>query len=220
MKKLLFSLLLALAPPLAAAAAGPLEHDLARGLAYVRVHTLPADLPTTPARRGATILDLRYTSAGPGATTALGDWLKSHCTAVSRVFVLVNADSAAGVLAYFNAHTPSAGLVTLGSPTRGFTPDIVITVSPAAERTAYDALEKGTPVAALLADPTVKLRHDEAAIALERTAPAGAATDADGDLADPADAAPPSPPAPPVVTDHVLLRAVQLHQALVALRKL
>jgi len=214
------SLVLLLAPALAAAAAGPLERNLGPGLTYFRLHVLPADLPVAPGRRGASIVDLRFTVDEPGATAALGDWLKSHCAIATPVFVLLNGDTAPAVLAYFGDHSAMAGLVTLGTPSPGFTPDIIVKIASAVERTAYDALDKGTAVESLLADRMDKPRHDEAAIAQERTAPVGDDTASDTDLADPAKNAPATPTAPPPVTDYTLLRAVQLHQALVALRKL
>ncbi len=224
MKKFLLSLLLILAPALAAAPAtvpaNPLERDLGHGLAYFRVHTLPADLPAATAPRGAVVLDLRYTRTESGATAALGDWLKSHGSTATPVFVLLNADTAPAVLAYFTSHDPVAGIVTIGGATSGYTPDITLKIHPSAERAAYDALEHGTPVESLLLDSTDKPRHDEASIAQERAAPADDSADSDSDIASPGEAAPIAPAAPRPVIDYALLRAVHLHRALLALRKL
>ncbi len=216
MKKLL--LLLALAASAAApAAAEQLARDLGKGLTYSRVHALPADLPAATGKPGAVVLDLRYARGEEGATAALGSWLKTR-SAAAPVFVLLNADTAPVVLAYFTAHDPGAGLVTLGVTSPVFSPDITLKISPTAERTAYEALEHGTPLATLLTDPSAKPRHDEAAIAQEHAAPADDAPTPDTDLAETPAAAPPPPP-PPVI-DHVLLRAVHLHRAMLALRKL
>ena len=221
MKKFLLPLLLIVAPALAAnAPAEPLERDLGHGLAYFRVHSLPADLPATAARRGAVVLDLRYTRGESGATAALGGWLKSHGSTTTPVFVLLNADTAPAVVAYFTSHDPVAGLVTLGGAASGYTPDIALKIHPAAERAAYDALEHGTPVESLLIDSPDKPRHDEASIAQERAAPADESTDADTDIANPGEAAPITPATPRPVIDYALLRAVHLHRALLALRKL
>ena len=218
MKKTL--LLLALAAGFAAtAAAEQLARDLGKGLTYSRVHALPADLPASTAKPGAIVLDLRYARGDHGATAALGSWLKSR-NAAAPVFVLLNADTAPVVLAYFTAHDPGAGLVTLGVTSPAFTPDITLKISPAAERTAYEALEHATPVETLLTDPSAKPRHDEAAIAQERDGPADDAASPDTDLADTPSAATAPPPPPPPVIDYVLLRAVHLHRALLALRKL
>ena len=218
MKKLL--LLLVLASGFASAAsAEQLSRDLGKGLVYCRVHALPADLPAATTKPGAVVLDLRYARGEAGGTAALGTWLKSR-NAAAPVFILLNADTAPAVLAYFTAHDPTAGQLTLGAASPGFTPDIALKISAAAERTAYDALEHGTPVDSLLTDPLDKPRHDEAAIAQERTAAADDATAPDTDLADPVDAATAAPAAPPAVIDYALLRAVHLHRALLALRKL
>jgi hypothetical protein len=219
MKKFILSLLLILATGLAAAPADRLERDLGHGLAYFRLHTLPADLPLATARRGAAILDLRYTRIEPGATAALGAWLKSHSSTATPVFVLLNAETDPAVLGYFTSHDPVAGLVTLGPARSGFVPDITLKISPAAERAAYDALEHGTLVETLLTDPANKPRHDEASIAQERAAAADDAAGPDTDLADSGESATPAPVPAPVI-DYTLLRAVHLHRALLALRKL
>jgi hypothetical protein len=217
MKKFLLLLTLALAFA-SSAPAEPFARDLGKGLTYCRVHVLPADLPAASGPHGAVVLDLRYARVEAGATAALASWLKSR-SAAAPAFVLLNAETAPEVLAYFNSHEPTAGLVTLGADSPGFTPDLPLQISATAERTAYEALEHGTKVEKLLTDPADKPRHDEAAIAQERTTPADDPVAPDTDLADPAAAsAPPAPPPP--VTDYVLLRAVHLHRSLVALRKL
>jgi hypothetical protein len=225
MKKFLFLVLLlpALGPAAAGAAtaaATPLARDLGHGLAYFRLHTLPADLPAGPARHGATILDLRYTRTEAGATVSFGAWLRSHSSATTPVFVLLNPETAPVLIDYFSGHDPVAGLVTLGAAGSGFVPDISLRVHPAAERAAYEALEHGATVESLITDPTDKPRHDEASIAQERNAPPDDSLDSDSDIAVPGDAAPivAAPPRP--VIDYTLLRAVQLDRALLALRKL
>jgi hypothetical protein len=214
MKKFLLALLIAAAPSLGLATPARLERDLGHGLAYCRVHSLPADLPANSGKPGAIVLDLRYALGDDSAAPVLGAWLKVHCAATTPVFVLVNADTAPALLAYLAAIEPPAGLVTLGTTSPRFEPDIALKISPAAERIAYDALEHGTPVDSLLTDSAVKPRHDEASIAQEHTgAPAGATT---GD----ADDADETPATPPPVIDYALQRAVHLHRALLALRKL
>ena len=230
MKKFLVTFLLVVAPALiaapaatataASAPAGRLERDLGHGLTYFRLHALPADLPLATARRGVSILDLRYTHDEPGATLALGDWLKTHSSPTTPVLVLLNSDTAPDLLDWFNAHDPLPGVVTLGCVGSAFTPDIALRIHPAAERAAYDALEQGTPVEKLLVDPTDKPRHDEASIAQERNAAADSTADSDTDIANPGEPAPIVATAPRPVIDYALLRAVQLHHALVALRKL
>lgn len=219
MKNILALLLLATAPCLAATP-GRLERDLGQGLAYCRVHALPADLPAAAAKSGALVLDLRYARGDDDAASALGAWLKSRSSAATPVFVLVNAGTAPAVLAYFTAHEPPAGLVTLGAASPGFEPDLALKIPPAGERAAYDALEHGTPVETLLTETSAKPRHDEASIAQERTGSSDDSAAVDSDLPDPADAAAATPAAPPALIDFALLRAVHLHRALLALKKL
>ena len=235
MKRFLLSLLLAAAANLCGAAPAPLVRQLGQGLAYLRVHVLPADLLSISAQpvplmldlRHASsakpvpvVLDLRYATAADGAAPALGAWLKAHCSAKTPVFVLVNAETAPALLAYFAAVEAPAGLVTLGPISPRFEPDIALKLSPAAERVAYDALEHGTPLDSLLTDNSVKTRHDEASIAQERTGAAGEPTTGNDDGADAEETAAVSPATPPPVIDYALLRAVHLHRALLALRKL
>jgi hypothetical protein len=220
MKRFLLALLLAAAPGLSFAAPARLERDLGHGLAYCRVHSLPADLPAASGKPGAVVLDLRYARGDDSAAPALGAWLKVHCTATTPVFVLVNAETAPALLAYLAAIAPPAGLVTLGATSPRFEPDIALKISPAAERVAYDALEHGTPLDSLLTDSSVKPRHDEASIAQERTGAPGDATTGDPDASDADETTAATPAAPPPVIDYALQRAVHLHRALLALRKL
>jgi len=217
MKPYFLALLVVLVPAVAVAAPDRLEKDLGQGLAYCRVHALPADLPTAPPR-GALVLDLRFAHGDDNAATAFGAWLKLHATVATPVFVLINADTAPSALAYFAAHEPGPGLVTLGPRSSRLETDIVVKTSDRADRAAYEALEHGTALATLLTDPLVKARHDEASIAQERTGPA--ADEDDSDPSDSASAAPSAPAAPPPVIDYVLLRAVHLHRTLLALRHL
>ena len=145
------------------------------------MHSLPADLPAASGKPGAVVLDLRYALGDDSAAPVLGAWLKFHCAATTPVFVLVNAETAPALLAYLAAIESPAGLVTLGTISPRFEPDIALKISPAAERVAYDALEHGAPVDSLLTDRAVKPRHDEASIAQERTGAPGDATTGDAD---------------------------------------
>jgi hypothetical protein len=218
MKKLLPCLFLAAL----SAGAAPLERDLGQGLAYCRVHRLPADLPVAPGKPSPLVLDLRFALSDESATTALGAWLRFRSSTAAPVLVLLNADTAPAVLDFFAALEPPAGLVTLGAASPRLAPDIAVNISAAAEHTAYDALEHGTPLDTLLTDPSPKPRHDEAAIALERTNPPDGSAPADSDGPDSADgaAAAAAPAVPPPVIDSVLQRAVYLHRSLRALKKL
>jgi hypothetical protein len=101
-----------------------------------------------------------------------------------------------------------------------------VSVAPSVERRAYDALEKGASIDSLISAPVVKERNDEERLDqehLEDSAPPDQARDAPkSETADSApDAGQPAmPPAPPPLIDPVLQRAVQLHRALVALKRL
>ena len=202
--------------------AAPLERDLGQGLAYCRVHRLPADLPAASGKPGPLVLDLRFALSDNDGAAALGAWLRFRSSTAAPVLVLLNAATAPAVLDYFAAIDPPAGLVTLGAASPRLAPDISVKVSADAEHTAYDALEHGTPLDTLLTDASTKPRHDEAAIALEHTNPPDGSSSAGSDEPDAADraAAAPTPAVPPPVIDTVLQRAVFVHRSLRALRKL
>ncbi len=218
-------LLLSLAPlTLPAAPPDGGERDLGQGLAYLRVHALPADLPATPAKPGALVLDLRYARGDAAAAAALGAWLQFRTTRHAPIFLLVNAATAPALLDYLETHPAFPGLVTLGTASSRFVPDLTLTITAGAERAAYDALAAGQPLASLLADLPDKPRHDEAAVAQEHAAPPADEDAADGDPADSSEPAPavsaPAPTVPPRAIDRTLQRAVHLHRALLALGRL
>ena len=203
-----------------AARGASLDRDLGQGLAYHRVHQLPADLPTAEvARRQPCVLDLRYVEGGAYAAAALAAWLKFHATAHAPVFILANAATSSVLVAPLSSHHPGASLVVIGGVADGFAPDIALKISPVAERQAYDALERGVAIDSLLTENADKPRNDEAKLAKDR------ATDVS-----PADELPVNPPGdsdnaskpkpPPPLIDAALQRAVQLHRTLVALKKL
>ena len=194
-------------------AAAPLEHDLGHGLRLYRLHELPDDLPPAPAGSGKVppcVVDVRYVKADSDAATAFVAWLKFRAKPRSPVFVLANGASASAVLGALAKREKDGGIVVIGPPNRMLEPDIAVRVSGDDERRAYEALEKGTAVSALLTDNPDKVRNDEASLSRDRLAEASADTAAD--------ALAPKRTAPPV--DASLQRAVHLHRALVALRKL
>lgn len=202
--------------------AAPLELDLGEGLGYFRAHTLPADLPPASAKPRPLVLDLRFSTASDGAANALEAWIKFRATAATPVLVLVNADTPAAfhsVLASFKAQP---GFLTLGAATPDFTPDLALDTKGDVERRAYDALEHGTSVDSLTRQNTDKPRNDEASLMHERENPADDfADDPLNDLTDHDDAPPArTPPAAPPLIDVALQRAIQLHRALLALKRL
>jgi len=105
-------------------------------------------------------------------------------------------------------------LVVLGPAARNFEPDISLAVAPAVERRAYDALENGASADSLITEPVEKARNDEERLDRDRLA----------DSAPPDQGVEPGQPAParepPPLIDPVLQRAVQLHRALLALKRL
>ncbi len=199
---------------LTTARAAPLERDLGQGLGYVRLKQLPADLPAgEPGRAKASVLDARYVAADGAAAMAFGAWLKFRATARTPVFVLVNADTSPALRAELRAHDPAGGIVVIGVATAQFRPDSAVAISPQDERRAYDALAEGTTVEALLTDNPGKVRNDEASLAK------GQPNDPPPVPAElPVDAPPAKRNGPPV--DVALQRAIHLHRALVALKRL
>jgi hypothetical protein len=194
------------------AVAAPLERELGSGLTYYRVHELPGDLPAKPnGRVGAAAVDVRYVQADENATTAFMAWLKFRGTTRSPVFVLANAETSAALRKALAEHERGAGVVVIGIPSRQFHPDVAVTGSAQSERRAYDALEQGVATAVLLTDNPAKVRNDEASLSKDRLAEASA------DAAEDSLAGKRTPP-PPI--DVALQRAVHLHRALVALKKI
>jgi hypothetical protein len=216
MKSFFAVLLLAFVAIPAHAASAPLQRDLGRGLAYIRIHALPDDLPPAHTLPGALVLDLRYVRSTGTGVTALGAWLQFHSSPRTPVLVLVNGATAPAVLDFLENSGSLPGLLTLGPPSSRYVPDVALKVPPATERSAYDALEGATMVESLLDDTPVKVRHDEASLAQESATAAAADEGITGDDSAPEIAAPKPPP--PLI-DVTLQRAVQLHRALVALRR-
>ncbi len=228
--KLRLSAFLALALlALTALRAAPVTRDLGAGLAYSRVHLLPADLPLPPDQPAPLVLDLRYAATDRAGIDAFDAWLKFRARPGTPVFVLANAETARGLRQVLAAHRNNPSLIVIGPAGDGFSPDISIAVGHDAERRAYDALEAGASIAALTVENAGKPRRDEASIAHEHANPSASdAGDPEADdpnmvddtdtTAAPAPAAKPAPPALPI--DRALQRAVQLHRALAALKRI
>jgi hypothetical protein len=209
MKPIGLVLVFLLLAPLWAAPAAPVERDLGGGLVYVRVHRLPADLPAKPAGRVAPcVIDVRYVEAADDAAAAFSAWLKFRANPRAPVFVLANSETSAPLLKVLAAGERGAGVVLVGIESDRFRPDVPVKSTSADERRAYDALEKGTALANLLADHPNKVRHDEASLTRDRPLDPPPADEAAGGTTGSA----------PV--DATLQRAVHLHRALVALKKL
>jgi hypothetical protein len=206
-------LLAALAP--CAGLSAPDARDLGQGLAYFRIHSISTDLPTGESARGrACIVDVRYVRGDRVASTALLSWLKAHAGPKSPVFLLANPGTAQVLLVPLNSAGAVPDLVVLGPAARDFEPDISVHVTPSAERRAYDALEKGASIDSLVTEQVEKPRNDEERLDREHLSDSAAPDQA----ADTGQAAPPQ--AAPALIDPVLQRAVQLHRALLALKRL
>jgi hypothetical protein len=214
--------------PAEAPAATP--QDLGRNLTYLRLRRLPDDAAALAAawKAPALIVDLRHAAGDPAQAPPTDLPLRPR---TAPLIVLTGPDTAPALFAMIRGH--AAALISIGLAAPGLTPDIVLSVSPEADRRAYDALEASASVESLISEKIAKPRFDEAALAHEHTADATA-----GERAGPAvegpNAAPPAanpPPAAPIAVaspaapevtpkDAVLQRAVQLHRALLALGKL
>ncbi|MDO8544929.1 MAG: hypothetical protein Q7S40_31180 [Opitutaceae bacterium] len=195
-----------------ATVAAPLQRELGQRLLYHRVTELPADLPATagPARKQPLVLDLRFVQGKEAAAIATEAWLKFHASARTPVFVLANAETGGELRRMLAGLRRSPGVLVVGRPGRNFEPDVAVQTAAADERRAYDALASGTAVGSLMTDNPEKVRNDEASLSRDRLA------DASADAA--TDEIRGKTERPPV--DAVLQRAVHLHRALVALRKL
>lgn len=195
----------------AAARAAALERDLGMGLIYRRIHALPADLPADDSiGRHACVLDLRFAQGDTAAATALAGWLKFHAGRKTPVFVLANSRTSPSLLAPFASQTGMPGLVVIGPKGSAFEPDIAVPVAAETDRRAYEALEKGATVESLTVDSREKSRYDEAMLEREHLPDSALADDPDKD----------KPEQPPPLLDILLQRAIQLHRALLALKRL
>lgn len=195
-----------------------LERDLGSGLRYFRAASLPADLPGAAAKVGPLVLDLRFSQTAEGGSSALEAWVRFRATARTPVLVLVNPGTPAELTGVLAALKAQPGVLTVGSPTPTFTPDLALSVPLADDRRAYDALvhESGS-VHALITERAGKPRIDEASIMRERGNPPPPQLPPDPLTA----ARPPeAQPAPPPIVDRTLQRAVHVHRALIALQRL
>jgi len=225
----LFSVLGLLA---SAAAANPAPADLGTDLSYLRVHSLAdaaPDLRSAFSANRAFVLDLRYTTANEESLATLQAALALHPPG-APLFILLSPATPAAV-AEVVRQTPGACLSLGITGTRAA--GLEVKADAATDRQAYDALDAGTPVAALLSGKIEKDRFDEATLVQEfkngnHDAEPPALSRIEGPALSPADGAPaanpaaiapaPAPKKAAALTDHVLQRAVHLHQALLALK--
>lgn len=189
--------------------AAPVVRDLGEGLTYVGVAALPDDLPAASgaAALGACVLDLRYAAGGEAEAAALAAWLKARVRPAAPVLVLANAETAFALRLVLVDRTPGSGLMVVGVAGPGLAPDVAVAVAPEQERAACAALRQGAPLEELLRENRDKIRNDEASLLRER----------------PVEGETPVTPAKPGaagVIDVALQRAVHVHRALRALKRI
>lgn len=220
MKSLTLLLTLAVATPsFTAPAAAPLAPtfnsviQLSDGLGYIRAHRVGESLDllrSAITADSALIYDLRYAKANDNDAPALASVLTLRKSA-APFFILVSPATAPELTAILLSLPPHA--VTVGIPESLPAPQINVTQSADADRQAYDALESGTTLEALINGKIEKERFDEAQLVKEFQ---------NGNL----NAAPPPEPdpsksgteKPAPLTDRVLQRAFHLQRALHALK--
>ncbi len=215
-----FSLFLALSSLLLAPSSSATEPiDLGQGLSYLRINSLTTSAPDLNAvllRPAPVVLDLRYTADEPDAANILR-MLNSH-PAKPTLYILVSPTTPASVAGIITS--TSTRLVTLGVKDSRPAAQVVVEQTAEADRAAYAALETGTTLAQLISGKIEKERFDEATLVQEFKNGNHDAHPPETSPAKPAD----SPARPAVgqverLTDRVLQRAVQLHRALLALRR-
>jgi len=186
----------------------PIERDLGFGLTYLRAATLPADLPLKPVQ-GSCVLDLRYATNEPESSLQLHAWLKDNASPRHPVFILFNARTSPVVLQQLVPRSDTPGVLTIGSVSAGFSPDITIAVSPEVEARAYAALSAIPDIRTLVQVTPSKIRRDEAAMLVAQSNGEPMTTEPETELTD--DVAAPGQDAP--LMDFTLQRAVQIHRA-------
>lgn len=179
--------------------------DLAPGLAYVR-----PGADTRIASGTSVILDLRYGTNDAAASALLAPFKSTTAPAHRVILALVSPETSARLRVQL-AGLP--GVLTLGPAAPDFKTDITVSVSPADDRRAYDALAAGMPPEKLIVENADKPRYDESALVREH---AGAAENPSDKPAETKSAE----TAKPVHVDAVLQRAVQVYRGLVALKKI
>jgi hypothetical protein len=208
------------------------EKDLGQSLAYFRVTDARADqggLVDTIARRPMLVIDLRGLASEADFVTALHAALAKPPAPHAVRIVLINSTTATSVVAALDDDA-LLSVITLAPRSPGLAADIQTTTTIEEDRRALTAFANGTPVEKLIDDTRDKRRYDEAKLVHDHVngiTPASDELPADAD-----DDAVTSEPAKEKKTngtekkaeqpprDLVLERAVQLHRALLALKKI
>jgi hypothetical protein len=216
--KQLLSVLCALSSVLCIPISAAEVTDLGQGLSYLRVHSIAGSDAALRgmASTGALVLDLRYATADDTAAARLRDALANR-SAGSLLMVLVSPATPASL----SAVIATSSALTLGAPGSVPPPKVTVQTEAAADRRAFDALDAGADLSKLITGRIEKDRFDEATLVQEFKS--GNHDAEPPPLPDPADPKPNAKAAkettPAVPTDRVLQRAVNLHRALLALKK-
>lgn len=203
MRKLLLLLLIA------SAAMATEVLDLGHGLGYLRAKTLDDGLAALSAGRPL-VLDLRRATTTTEAAARLNLLLMARRPTDASLFILIGPDTPAKLGAVLKAK--SARTFLLGVEASAIKPDVIVAQSTDDDRRAYDALDRGTPLAELISGKVEKERFDEATLVAEFKNGSHDAHPSEPPAASVA-------PAPAKLTDRVLQRAVHLHRALLVLRR-
>lgn len=206
MKKALLLTIIGFCLSAICAVSAPLQRDLGRGLSYLRVQTLPDDLPFQ-SKAPAIVLDLRYAT---GNSIGLKAWIETHASPNTPVFILTNTSTQPSLR---QSIQHISGALILGSNSGNTPPDITIGITDKQERRAYDALSLVTDVTTLIQPSTEKTRLDEAAIV--RAKNGGGHYEQTGSVED-TDRAKAHKDAP--LIDRALQRAVHIHRGWLVLR--
>lgn len=209
--------------------------DLGQGLVYFRVTNLTeqlADIRSVIAKNPALVLDLRGVNADIAAARVLRSALMptSDTTKVAR-FVLVNGSTATTVIFALGGGLPDnsvPGVVVVAPESSVLVADVKVPCTADEDKRACEAIANGTPLGKLIDFQPEKQRYDEAVLVREHAgqpAPEAEAAAADADAARPdaavaTDAQKEKPAQARPLTDSVLLAAVQVHRALLALKKI
>lgn len=202
--------------PIVASAA--LQTELVPNVFYLRPNSGPGEREQLAAVwRGAdfTLLDLRYFAGGD----TIGTILAIEEPAGATRLVLIDGTTDAEIVAVLAAGLPR--VVTMGPDSPAISPDIVVKVSPEADRQAFDAASAESALRLLIGAAPKKTRYDEAAMVRDylhgesaKEAP-GEPSSPSSESSAPATVTPST--ATPSPTDLVLQRAVQIAEGLRAL---
>ena len=190
----------------------PSEHSFNPHLIYLRLHSLPADLPTdTSVLNKTCILDLRNLKATDEDAKILGAFVSRHATVKTPFFILQNEETSYSlVIPYKPSNLQALGIITLGPTVARIPAEIQIDVTSQDDHKAYLAFESGTTLESLITPKIDKVRDDEERLDKEHLSDNSPRADLDINAI----------PSPATLIDPVLQRAYYLALGLVALKRL